>query len=65
MTIRAAYGAGHRAGRAEPDIEVINGLRYLKTPVCPFTGWQFLHAFLWHEGHYNGQRQRLTKTLKG
>lgn len=59
----SAYGAGKRAGRAEPDIEVINGHKYLKTPVCPFPLRRFISFFLWHEGLYNGTMQRLTQNL--
>ena len=60
MTITSAYKAGVRAGRAEPDIEIINGHSYLKTPKCPFKWFQFIRFFLWNEGYYNGVVYRLT-----
>ena len=63
MTLRSAYGAGNRAGRAQPNTQVVNGHKYLKTPVCPFTGWQFVSLFLWHEGYYNGLMERLAKRV--
>lgn len=63
MSIKSAYSAGKRAGRAQPATEVINGHKYLKTPVCPFTVRRFVSFFLWHEGYYNGTMRRLTKTF--
>lgn len=60
----SAYSAGKRAGRAEPNLMVVNGLKYLITPRCPFTLRHFISLFLWHEGYYHGTMQRLT-TVKG
>lgn len=55
----AAYAAGWRAG-ATTRTEVINGLRYIKTAVCPFTLWRPISWAVWHEGHYVGQMKSLT-----
>ena len=63
MSLKSAYGAGKRAGRAEPVFLVANGLKYPVTPQCPFTPLQCLRYALWHEGFYNGTIQRLT--MKG
>lgn len=61
MSLKSACGAGWRAGRAEPGIVLIDGHKYIESPVCPFTGWRFVSRFLWHQGYYNGIMQRLKK----
>ena len=61
MSLKSAYGAGVRAGRSYPPIVVIDGINYVGKPECPFKRHQFLRAFLWNEGYYNGLMQRLTQ----
>ena len=62
--LKTAYGAGYRAGRVEPEqISVTKPdgreVSYLVPPTCPFPK-RSLRSFLWHEGYYEGQLERLT-----
>lgn len=59
--LKAAYGSGYRAGRAAPDLIVINGLKYLYPARCPFSPLHFIRYFLWYEGNYKGTIERLSK----
>lgn len=63
MILSKAYGAGKRAGRAQPRFKRLyrdSEQKVIATPRCPYQRpWQFLCAFLWHEGHYVGTMQRL------
>lgn len=59
MTLKSAYKGGWRAG-ATVRFEVINGLKYMKKPMCPFHWWQPIRWMLWHEGEFEGLFQRVT-----
>lgn len=61
--IKAAYGAGYRAGRVEPKKIVVTDragrdTSYLLFPQNPFTK-RPLRSFFWFEGYYVGQLERL------
>lgn len=63
--INRTYGAGVRAGSAEPVIATLNdGTKRLLHPQCPFTGrLQFIQRWLWEDGVMMGSRKRLTRWI--
>ena len=63
--IRSAYGAGWRAGMAQPvTVPQPNGTKILRDAPCPFTGWlQCLLALAWHDGFHNGRMESLRRWL--
>lgn len=58
-----SYGAGFRAGMAEPGLKRNpdgSNTFVLATPVCPFIGrWQFVQRELWHFGLWDGSTKRI------
>lgn len=68
-SLRSAWGAGWRAGMADP--RVIPALledrpvKYLEAPACPFRRWwQFFVAENWHSGYGAGVAQRIDNWIK-
>lgn len=61
--IRIAYGAGYRAGMAEPVVMTRpDGLKQLEHAACPYVGrFQGLQRMAWLEGNITGQRTRLQR----
>lgn len=58
-TIKGAYGAGYRAGMAQPKVVEINGEQKYLRPRCPYPGLlQLVLCFAWLEGEYAGERKR-------
>jgi hypothetical protein len=62
--IKKAYGAGYRAGKAEPRIvrpANTRGVKIIVPPVCPFNKpHQFILAACWHVACMDGQMKRLS-----
>lgn len=59
--IKAAYGAGYRAGRVEtPTTLNTDGTRYLVQPANPFMGVRnFALRLAWDEGYIKGAKENL------
>lgn len=62
----STYGAGYRAGMAEPDVEMLpDGTKVLIRPTCPFRRpLQFISRELWHMGLHDGMVKRLSLPIK-
>lgn len=60
---KAAYGAGFRAGTAEPKLIRVKGFLYTDEPVCPYPPRRFLSRAAWIIGQHDGQMKRLSKPL--
>lgn len=65
--IKAANGAGYRAGRSEPTQIFVtqpdgSELSFLLPKRCPFTRKQLLRFLAWQEGHREGTMQRLNRS---
>lgn len=59
-SLTKAYKGGWRAGMAEPQCTIINGLSYMMHPHCPYYKLRHaLHIVVWQQGLYNGTVERL------
>lgn len=59
QSIKTAYGAGYRAGLAEPQIITLNGMNQYHRPACPYRGrFDILHIIAWNEGMNTGTHKR-------
>ena len=61
----STYGAGYRAGFAEPVFKPTGrGTKVIEPPACPFSPWRFVSYTLWHSGYHEGTMKRLTQAIR-
>lgn len=58
--LKTTYGAGYRAGFAEPVlVSKPNGLKEIAKPANPYAPRRFVSHFLWEQGAMAGQWKRV------
>lgn len=60
----STYGAGYRAGMAEPVFKrQPDGAMVIKPPKCPFPLWRIISNTFWHSGYHDGVTKRINQVI--